>query len=94
MRGWEISALPGAHRNICGISLPVLPSHAVVMGNVVSFHLKLAGSRSRESSRVTGRGRINHRAGKEQMELTSDTLEEPQYCRSKNNKKSNLKTEK
>lgn len=36
---------------------------------------------------MTGRGRINHSARKEQMELISDTLEEPQYCQSKNNKK-------
>lgn len=56
------------------------------------FHssLKLAGSQSREISRVTGSGRTNHSAGKEQMELIPDTLEEPAEV--KTTKKPNLET--
>lgn len=60
----------------------VLPFHTVVMRNVVSFQSQ-AGRQSREISRVTGRGRINHSTGKE---LISDTLEEPQYCKVKTTK--------
>lgn len=65
----------------------MLPFHTVVMRNVLSFQSQVG----REISRVTGRDRINHAAGKE---LISDTLEESQYCKSKNNKKSNVETEK